>query len=141
VVILTSSDEEEMGLLGLKAGAVGFLSKDVDIDKLPQVLEGAYAGEAAISRRLGRRLLAHYRTTSAANAGMRPVKSPLTAREWEVVDLLIEGASTEDIADRLVLSTETVRSHVKNILRKLGARSRAEAVAVAQRMRGADGPA
>jgi two-component system nitrate/nitrite response regulator NarL len=70
---------------------------------------------------------------------MRPVKSPLTPREWEVVDLLVEGASTEDIADRLVLSTETVRSHVKNILRKLGARSRAEAVALAQQMRGAEG--
>ena len=138
IVILTSSDEDEMGLLGLRAGAVGFLSKDVDIDMLPQVLSGAHAGEAAISRRLSRRLLAHYRTTSTSNSGLRPVKSPLTPREWEVVDLLVEGASTDDIADRLVLSTETVRSHVKNILRKLGARSRAEAVALAQQMRGGD---
>ena len=64
------------------------------------------------------------------------MRSPLTAREWEVIDLLYEGMSTEQIAETLVLSSETVRSHVKNILRKLNARSRAEAVEAAQRMRG-----
>ena len=68
--------------------------------------------------------------------GMRPVKSPLTAREWEVVDLLYEGKTTDEIADALVLSTETVRSHIKNLMRKLGATSRADAVALAHRMRG-----
>ena len=141
IVILTTSADDEMGLLGLKAGAVGFLSKDVDIDALPRILAGAYAGEAAISRRLGRRLLAHYRSSSDVSTGMRPVKSPLTAREWEVIDLLVESASTEGIADTLVLSTETVRSHIKNIFRKLGVRSRAEAVAVAQEMRRGDGVA
>jgi NarL family two-component system response regulator LiaR len=141
IVILTSSDDDGMGLIGLKAGAVGFLSKDLDIDKLPRVLQGARRGEAAISRRLGMRLVEHYRSTQETPTGMRPVKSPLTAREWEVVDLLVEGASTDQIADTLVLSIETVRSHVKNILRKLDARSRAEAVAVAQKMRGAGGGA
>jgi NarL family two-component system response regulator LiaR len=65
------------------------------------------------------------------------VRSPLTAREWEVVDLLRDGRSTEAIADDLVLSIETVRSHVKNILRKLDVRSREEAVAAADRMRAA----
>ena len=137
VVLLTSTDEEEMGLLGLKAGAVGFLSKDLDIDVLPRALRGAVDGEAVISRRLGMRLVEHLRRAPEGTTGMRPVKSPLTAREWEVIDLLYEGHNTEQIADSLVLSTETVRSHVKNILRKLNARSRAEAVAVAQRMRGA----
>jgi two-component system nitrate/nitrite response regulator NarL len=67
---------------------------------------------------------------------MRPVKSPLTPREWEVIDLLYEGRTTEDIADALVLSTETVRSHIKNLMRKLGARTRQEAVTIAHRMRG-----
>lgn len=137
IVLLTSTDEEEMGVLGLRAGAVGFLSKDLDIDVLPRALRGAIEGEAVISRRLSMRLIEHLRRAPEAATGMRPVKSPLTAREWEVIDLLYEGLTTDQIAERLVLSSETVRSHVKNILRKLNAKSRAEAVEAAQRMRGA----
>jgi len=136
IVILTSSDEEEMGLLGLRAGAAGFLTKDVDVNVLPRALRGAVEGEAVISRRLGRRLVERLRQAAPGTTGMRPVKSPLTAREWEVIDLLSEGKTTDEMADTLVLSTETVRSHVKNILRKLDVRSREEAVAAAQRMRG-----
>jgi NarL family two-component system response regulator LiaR len=136
VVILTSGDEEELGLLGLRAGAVGFLSKDLEIGVLPRVLRGASDGEAVVSRRLGKRLLEHLRRMPEGGTGMRPVKSTLTPREWEVIDLLHEGKSTEEIASVLVLSTETVRSHVKHILRKLDARSREEAVAAAERLRG-----
>jgi NarL family two-component system response regulator LiaR len=136
VVILTSSDEEEFGFLGLRAGAAGFLSKDVDIDVLPQAARGAANGEAVISRRLGMRLVEHLRKAPEPSTGMRPVKSPLTPREWEIIDLLCEESSTDDIARELVLSTETVRSHVKNILRKLDVRSREQAVAVAEAMRG-----
>jgi DNA-binding NarL/FixJ family response regulator len=137
VVLLTSTDEEEMGLLGLRAGAVGFLSKDLDIDVLPRALRGAVDGEAVISRRLGMRLVEHLRRAPEGTTGMRPVKSPLTAREWEVIDLLYEGMTTEQIAETLVLASETVRSHIKNIMKKLNARSRGEAVEAAQRMRGA----
>jgi NarL family two-component system response regulator LiaR len=136
VVMLTSSDEDEMGFVGLRAGAVGYLSKDVDVDVLPQALEGAREGQAAISRKLSMHLIEELRRAPEPTAGMRPVKSPLTPREWEVVDLLYEGRTTDEIADALVLSTETVRSHIKNLMRKLGARSRAEAVAEAHRMRG-----
>ncbi len=137
VVMLTSTDEDDMGLLGLRAGAAGFLSKDLDIDVLPRALRGATEGEAVISRKLGRRLVEHLRTSGSGPTGMRPVKSPLTAREWEVIDLLYEGMTTDQIAETLVLASETVRSHVKNIMKKLNARSRAEAVEAAQRMRGA----
>ena len=136
VIILTSGDEEEMGLVGLRAGASGFLSKDLEIEVLPRVLRGAARGEAVISRRLGKRLLEHLRRMPQGSAGMRPVKSTLTPREWEVIDLLHEGKSTDEIAAALVLSSETVRSHVKHILRKLDARSREDAVAVAQQLRG-----
>jgi NarL family two-component system response regulator LiaR len=135
VVLLTSAGEEEMGLIGLRAGAAGFLTKDVDIDSLPQALRGATRGEAAISRRLSMKLVEQLRRAPETATGMRPVKSPLTPREWEVIDLLYENKTTEEIADALVLSRETVRSHVKNILRKLGVTSREEAVATAQRMR------
>ena len=138
VVILTGADDEdEIGLQALRAGAAGYLSKDLDIDALPRALEGAREGEAVISRRMTMQLIEHVRRTPEGLAGMRPVRSPLTAREWEVIDLLRDGRSTEAIADDLVLSIETVRSHVKNILRKLDVRSREEAVAEADRMRSA----
>jgi len=135
IVILTTADDDEIGLLGLRAGARGFLAKDVDIDVLPRTLQGVLNGEAAISRRLGMRLVEHLRRAPGGGGGLRPIKSPLTPREWEVVDLLAESKTTDQIAEQLVLSNETVRSHVKNILRKLDARSREEAVAAAQRMR------
>jgi DNA-binding NarL/FixJ family response regulator len=128
-----------MGFVGLRAGAGGYLSKDVEVDMLPQALEGAVRGEAAISRRLSMRLIEQLRRLPEATSGMRPVRSPLTAREWEVVDLLYEGKSTDEIADALVLSTETVRSHIKNLMRKLGATTRAEAVELAHRARGGSG--
>jgi DNA-binding NarL/FixJ family response regulator len=135
VIILTSADEEALGIVGLRAGAVGFLTKEVDIEALPRALQGARAGEAVMSRKLGKQVVDQLRRMPET-AGMRPVKSPLTAREWEVIDLLCEGKTTDQIAEALVLSSETVRSHVKHILRKLNARSREEAVEAAQVMRG-----
>lgn len=140
VVMLTSSDESEMGFVGLRAGAVGYLSKDVDVDVLPQALSGTLRGEAAISRRLSMQLIDQLRRAPEPASGMRPVRSPLTAREWEVVDLLYQGRTTDEIADLLVLSHETVRSHIKNLMRKLGARTRAEAVALAHKARGGNPP-
>jgi len=138
VVMLTGANDEddELGLLALRAGAAGIISKDVDIDALARTLEGVRAGEGAISRRMTMRLIERLRPGPGRSHGMRPVKSPLTAREWEIIDFLKANRSTNESADELVLSTETVRSHVKNILRKLDVRSRQEAVAVADRMRG-----
>jgi len=134
VVVLTGSAEEELGLLALEAGAVGFLSKDADIDALPRALDGVRRGEGAISREMTRRLMDRFRGPGGSS-GLRPIKSPLTAREWEVIDLLKPGQSTDQVADTLVLSPETVRSHIKNIMRKLGVHSRADAVAAAERLR------
>jgi DNA-binding NarL/FixJ family response regulator len=136
VVLLTSAAEDEMGLVGLRAGAAGFLTKDVDTSELPSALMDALHGEAVMSGHLGRRLIETLRDTAEGAPGLRPVKSPLTAREWEVVDLLYTGRSTDEIAVILVLATETVRSHIKNIMRKLDVKTRGEAVQIAQRMRG-----
>ena len=135
VVILTSSDDDEVGLVGLRAGASGFLNKRAGVEALPRALRGAVAGEAVVSRRLTMRLVDSMRRTRADGAGMRPVRSRLTPREWEVLDLLCAGQSTDQIADTLVLSAETVRSHIKNLLRKLGVSSRQAAIQEAQRMR------
>jgi DNA-binding NarL/FixJ family response regulator len=136
IVMLTSGEDEDVGMIGLRAGASGFLTKDLEIGMLPRALLGALGGEAAISRRMSMRLVEQFRRAPQAGRGLRPVRSPLTPREWEVIELLAEKLTTEQMAERLVLSTETVRSHIKNILRKLDARSREDAVATAQQMRG-----
>src|SRR5688572_11503896 len=135
IVMLSSSDDDELGLLSLRVGACGYLAKTVDIEALPRALRAAGAGEAVVPRRLTNRLLEAIRRMREDGAGLRPVRSPLTAREWEVLDLLCQGLSTEEIADTLVLSAETVRSHVKSVLRKLRVGSRREAIAAAQRLR------
>jgi NarL family two-component system response regulator LiaR len=135
VVILTSSDDDDVGFVGLRAGASGFLSKRAGVDALPRALRGAAAGEAVVSRRLTMRLVDSMRRARTDGAGVRPVRSRLTPREWEVLDLLCAGQSTDDIADTLVLSSETVRSHIKNLLRKLGVRSREAAIEEARRLR------
>jgi DNA-binding NarL/FixJ family response regulator len=137
VIVLTGagSEDYELGMQALRAGASGFLSKDLEIEALPRALAGLREGQAAISRKMTLALIDRLRQTPSGSSGLRPVKSPLTAREWEVIDLLKASKTTEQIADELVLSPETVRSHVKNILRKLDVRSREEAVAAADRMR------
>jgi len=135
VVMLTSSDSEEVGLMTLRAGASGFLCKSVGVDALPRALRCARDGEAVVSRSLTMRLIEGMRRVREDGAGMRPIRSPLTPREWEVLDLLCQERSTDDIADSLVLSVETVRSHIKSVLRKLGVRSRQEAVKAAAGLR------
>jgi two-component system, NarL family, response regulator LiaR len=136
-VILLSDDAEdfELGLDALRAGAMGFLPRRIALDTLPRVLQGAMEGEAAISRRLAMALVESHRRPPAIGAGLRPVRSELTDREWEVLDMLASGARTDEIAQALVLSPETVRSHMKNLYRKLGVRSREQAIDAARRLR------
>ena len=109
--------------------------RDLGLNALPRALRAAHHGEAVISRRLTMRIIDGMRRVREDGAGLRPVRSRLTSREWEVLDLLCEQLSTDEIADTLVLSPETVRSHIKNLLRKLGVRSRREAVEQARRLR------
>jgi two-component system, NarL family, response regulator LiaR len=135
VVLLSETEDPELGLMALRAGAQGFLGRDLGLNSLPRALRAAHHGEAVISRRLTMRIIDGMRRVREDGAGLRPVRSRLTSREWEVLDLLCEQLSTDEIADTLVLSPETVRSHIKNLLRKLGVRSRREAVDQARRLR------
>jgi DNA-binding NarL/FixJ family response regulator len=135
VVIFTVEVTEELALRALRAGASGVLAKSVPVDSVVRAVRGVVRGEAAISRELTMRLVERVRRVPERFAGMRPVKSPLTAREWEVLDLIASGATTQQIASTLVLTEDTVYSHVKNVMRKLGVHSRAEAIAIAERMR------
>lgn len=135
IVMLSISDDDELGVLALRAGASGYLTKDMDLSSLARTLHGVADGEAAISRAFTAKLIDRLRRLPEAGVGLRPVKSELTSREWEVLDLLCEGASTDGIGEELVLSPETVRSHIRNILRKLGVRSRGEAIERARGLR------
>jgi two-component system, NarL family, response regulator LiaR len=135
VVVLSSSESEELGLLTLREGASGFVCKTVGLDPLPEALRCARAGHAVVSPRLTMRLIERMRRVREDGTGIRPVRSALTPREWEILDLLCQERSTDDIADELVLSIETVRSHIKSIFRKLGVRSRRDAVDAAAGMR------
>jgi DNA-binding NarL/FixJ family response regulator len=135
VIIVSAEDEEDLGLLCLRSGAIGYLSKSVDLDALTRATRAAAAGQAVISRRLTLRLIDVLRRTTHPAPSMRPVSSELTAREWEVLDLLSRDLATGEIASALVVSNETVRSHIKHILHKLRVHTRQEAVDLARRLR------
>jgi DNA-binding NarL/FixJ family response regulator len=135
VVIFSVPQTRETELRALRSGASGFLSKSMSIDSVGRALRSVAGGEAAVSRSLATYLIERLRHTAEDGRGMRPVKSPLTTREWEVLDLICGGCSTREISSTLFLSEDTVYSHTKSILRKLGVHSRAEAVVVAGRLR------
>jgi DNA-binding NarL/FixJ family response regulator len=135
VVMFTVGLDRDTEVRALRAGANGVLSKSTSIESVARALRGVVSGEAAISRRLTMHLIEIVRRTSENGTGLRPVKSVLTSREWEVLDLMCAGASTRQIAETLFLSEDTVYSHSKSILRKLGVHSRSEAVVAAERLR------
>jgi NarL family two-component system response regulator LiaR len=131
VVIITGRYRQERGLLAVLEGASGYLSRELPPEALPWTVQAVMRGEAAIPRSLVMALI----ELARSDVGMRPIRSALTPREWEVLDLMVTGASTEEIANDLVVSLETVRSHIKHILQKLGVHTRAEAIARAHEMR------
>ena len=135
IVVLSSTDDDDLGILSLRAGAVGFMSKTIGLEALPRALHAAHDGEPIISRRLTMKLVDGFRRIREDGSGLRPVRSPLSSREWEVLDHMCKGRTTDEIADELVVSVETVRSHVKSVLRKLNVRSRQEAVEATRRLR------
>ena len=135
VVVFTSRVDEELALSALRAGAIGYVSKDIALESLPAALYACANGEAIVSRTFARRLLDHLQSTPPGSVGLRPIEGGLTSRQWEVLDLLAAHASTEDIADQLVVSVDTVRSHIKQIMRRLDAHTRAEAVYKASALR------
>ena len=132
-VLTVSVDDQQAALAALRAGAVGHIAKDIDPAELARLVVRAADGEAIIPQQLIMPLLELLR--EAPEAGWRPLHSRLTNREWEIVELLAEGASTEQIVEHLVLSQSTVYTHVKSLLRKLGVHSRRDAVAAATRLR------
>ncbi len=126
VIALTSFGEEKMVRSALQAGAVAYLLKNVSADDLAQAIRAACMGQSTLSPEAAQSLV---RSTAHASAAA----PELTPREQEVLSLMVEGLSNPQIAERLVVSRSTIKYHVSNILSKLGAMSRAEAIAVAVR--------
>jgi DNA-binding NarL/FixJ family response regulator len=130
IVMLTISQNDEDLFDALKAGAVGYLLKDTDPGRLPHALRGVLEGEAALPRALVARVIAEFRDQSAhrrLSFSGRPAVE-LTSREWQVLELLRDGLTTKEIAERLFISRVTVRTHISSILRKLRAPSREAAI-------------
>jgi DNA-binding NarL/FixJ family response regulator len=136
VVVLTASGTEENLLRAIRAGAAGYLLKSEPPARIVEFLRGAANGEAALSGAVARRLLEQVREGTRGTGVPDEIASALSARELEVLLLLDEHLTTDEIAKRLFISEHTVRSHVKSLLRKLGVSSRREALealAVARR--------
>jgi two-component system, NarL family, response regulator LiaR len=126
VLALTSFKEGKLVQDALQAGAIGYLLKDVSADELAQAIRAAHAGRATLSPEAAQALV------HAASQPPEPGHD-LTERERAVLALLVEGLNNTQIAGRLVVSPSTIKSHVSNILSKLGVASRSEAVALAVR--------
>jgi DNA-binding NarL/FixJ family response regulator len=132
-VMLTVSHDPDDMLAAITAGADGFLTKDQAPRRLVRALRGVFAGEAALSRAMTGHLVRDVRDAArhqAPVAARSPQRERLTARQLEILQLIAGGHSTAEIAEALCLSPETIRWHVKSILRKLRAKNRAEAAAV-----------
>lgn len=132
VVMLTVSRNDSDLFDALRAGASGYLLKDMDPDRLPDAIKGVVRGEAALPRALAARVIEEFRGRGKRRAAVRgrTNRVDLTSREWEVLNLMCEGLSTGEIADRLFVSPTTVRSHVSTILKKLHVSNREEAISL-----------
>jgi DNA-binding NarL/FixJ family response regulator len=121
VVMLTVSRDDNDLFDALRAGALGYLLKDTDPDRLPYALRGVLAGEAALPRALVARVVDEFRERGRRRRLplVRQKGVELTSREWEVLELMREDLSTAEIAERLFISQVTVRSHIAAVLRKL----------------------
>lgn len=129
VVMLSYSREEEDLFDAVRAGAQGYLLKDMDPDRLGAALRGVLDGEAALPRSLVAKVLEEFRGRQRRRVFVKSKPTgQLTSRQWEILELLRQGLTTEEIATRLFVSPSTVRVHVSTILKKLRVTSRDEAI-------------
>lgn len=125
VIALTSFKTGDLVRNALEAGAIGYLLKDVSADELVQAIRAAHVGRATLSPEVAQTLV--------EAASQLPPGPSLTARELDVLALMVEGLNNVQIAGKLTVSPSTIKSHVSNILAKLGVASRTEAVTLALR--------
>jgi DNA-binding NarL/FixJ family response regulator len=132
VVVLTASEDDEDLFEAVKSGAQGFLPKDLEATRFFELLEGVTRGEPALTPALARKVLGAFARPDPKPAQSAP--NALTDREREVLELLVEGVtSNRELADRLFVSENTVKYHLRNILQKLHLQNRAQVIAYAVR--------
>jgi DNA-binding NarL/FixJ family response regulator len=131
ILILTTFDLDEYVYEAIRAGASGFLLKDVQPTQLVDAVRVVAAGEALLAPTVTRRLLDRFAHTLPGEEKPPPELATLTERELEVLKLLAGGLSNAELAERLFLSKTTVKSHISSVLRKLGLRDRVQAVVLA----------
>ena len=131
ILMLTTFDLDEHVYDALGAGASGFLLKDITAERLFDEVRVVAAGEALLAPSVTRRLIGEFARLRPRSPTSPAVLGALTPRETEVLRLIAEGLSNPEIADRLVVSEETVKSHVSRVLAKLGLRDRTQAVVTA----------
>ena len=131
IIMLTTYDLDEYVFAALRAGASGFMLKDVRPAELVEGVRVVARGDALLAASVTRRLLDRFVQALPDPAAPRPDLGPLTEREVEVLQLVAAALSNAEIADRLYLSEPTVKTHVSSVLRKLGLRDRVQAVVYA----------
>lgn len=133
IIMLTVSGEDAHLFAAIKSGAEGYLTKDLEPQLLFDKLEGIRRGEAPISGQLAAKILQEFRAPNATIAETAEAKDELTARETQILELVAEGASNKEIADRLFIAENTVKIHLRNILEKLHLQNRIQAAVYAVR--------
>jgi two-component system NarL family response regulator len=136
IIILTISDEEEDLFEAIRAGASGYLLKDIPLDEVAEAVRAVDGGQSLINPSMAGKLLTEFATLARRDGEARAQEVPapkLTDREMQVLKLVARGMNNRDIAKELFISENTVKNHVRNILEKLQIHSRMEAVMVAVR--------
>jgi DNA-binding NarL/FixJ family response regulator len=134
IIMLTISDEEADLYEALKAGAMGYLLKEISIEEVATAIRAVHGGQSLISPSMASKLITEFATMSRKSDDRQQVPTPrLTDREMEVLKLVAKGLNNRDIAKELFISENTVKNHIRNILEKLQLHSRMEAVVYAVR--------
>ncbi len=134
IIMLTISDEEADLYEAIKAGATGYLLKEISIEEVATAIRAVHGGQSLISPSMASKLISEFATMSRRTDDRQQLPTPrLTDREMEVLKLVAKGLNNRDIAKQLFISENTVKNHIRNILEKLQLHSRMEAVVYAVR--------